>query len=185
RQSASDRSDEIGADLLEVERSGDRRRETKDRAKLLLLLLADGLGLLLSGLRTGERGGETMHDRRRNEADAQPDDERDDLDRGEHVPAIPLGNEQSALGKLKRVDELDSEEDLRGGEGRRRHVEAQRARKLTHSFLSSARIVLARLSGGHAQTSDPKWQPRSRREIARSFWRPARRASVTPFSTRG
>ena len=75
RQCASDRRDEIGADLLEVERSGDRCRETEDRAELLLLLLAGGLGLLLGGLGTGERGGETMHDRRRNEADAQPDDE--------------------------------------------------------------------------------------------------------------
>ena len=167
RQRAADRRGEVAADLVEVERPGDRRRKTEDRSELLFLLLTGALGLDLGAPRAGERGREAMHDRRRDEADAEPHDERDDLDRGQHVPAVALGNQDSALGKLERVDELHSEEDHRGVEGRRSHVEAQRARKLTHSFLSSARIVLARLSGGHAQTADPEWQPQSRLGNAR------------------
>src|SRR5439155_3387968 len=148
---------EVRADLLEVQRAGDGRREPEDRAELLILLALRGLRVGFRGPRTSQSGRQAMHDHGGDEADAEPDDEGHDLDGGEHVPVVPSSDDDPALGKLDRVDELDREENQSGIQRRRRHVEAQRARELTHSLLPSARIVLARLSGGHAWPPDPEW----------------------------
>ena len=67
-EGTADGGNEMLPDLFEVERSGERRGETEDRAELLILLL-------LSGLRARERAREPMHDHSGDQADAEPDDE--------------------------------------------------------------------------------------------------------------
>ena len=67
-EGTADGGNEMLPDLFEVERSGERRGETEDRAELVVLLL-------LSGLRARERAREPMHDHSGDQADAEPDDE--------------------------------------------------------------------------------------------------------------
>src|SRR5438093_1593749 len=124
------RLEEPLADVVELQRTGERRREPEDRAELLL-------ALLLRGLRPGERVREAVHDRGGDKADPDPHDEGHDLDRREDVTRIASRDQDPAVGELEGVDVLDREEDGRGVEGRRRDIEAERARQLAHpSFWS-------------------------------------------------
>ena len=51
------------------------------------------------------------------------------------VTGVPPSDDESTLSQLEGVEELNAQEDDRRVEGRRRHVEAQRARELHIAFL--------------------------------------------------
>ena len=119
------RVEEAPPDLLEVEGTREGGREAEDRAEDLLLLLALG-----TRAREGRR--ESMHDHGGDEAEAEPDGEGHVLYRAEDVAGVPPRHHEAALGELNGVDPLDGEKDHGGVEGRRRHVQAQRAGEPAH-----------------------------------------------------
>src|SRR5688572_18111665 len=71
----------LAGDLAEVERPGERLAECEDRADL-------GVPYRALGVRTLERGREAMEDRSGDQADAEPQDERGDLDRADYSARV-------------------------------------------------------------------------------------------------
>ena len=125
RHRVARRGDEVRADLLEIERTRDRCGQAEDRAELVVLLS-------LGAARAGERAREPMHDHGSDEADAQPDDERHELDRRKDIARVPARHDEPTPRELDRVDVLDGEENRGRIQGRCRHVEPQRARHFSH-----------------------------------------------------
>ena len=124
-EGVSDGAQKLTTDVFQIERPGERGRQAEDRSELLL-------PVLFSGTRTGERAREAMHDHGGDETDAEPDDERDELNRRENVFGVVPRDDETTFGELDRVDVLHDEKDEGGVEGRRRHVKVQRARQLSH-----------------------------------------------------